>query len=73
MVIVGVVTNPGEEEEEIISLQDAVQRRRLDLGQGVYWHPTQRQFISMVEAMNNGWIKASCSNNFSLVCSEEAV
>ena len=57
MMIVGVVRNPGADEEEVMSMQDAVQAGILDLAQGLYYNSSTRQHISMVEAMNSGWVK----------------
>lgn len=57
MMIVGVVRNPGDEEEEVMSMQEAVEADILDLAQGLYYNSRTRERISMVEAMNSGWIK----------------
>lgn len=57
MMIVGVVRNPGEADEQVLSMQDAVTLGILDLAQGLYYNSRTRQHISMIEAMNNGWIK----------------
>ena len=58
MVITGVVLNPGADDDEIIlSMQDAVSRGLLDLQNGLYHNFTTGEDISFVEAMNNGYIK----------------
>ena len=57
MMIVGVVSNPGEDEENVMSMQEAVEAGILDLSQGLYFNRKTRKSISMVEAMNFGWIK----------------
>ena len=62
MVIVGVVRNPGHEPEDVLSLQDAVNLGILDLSQGLYYNNNTRQHISMMEAMNSGWIKVGLKN-----------
>ena len=67
MVIVGVVRNPGQEPEQVLSLQDAVNMGILDLSQGVYYNTDTKQHISMMEAMNNGWIKVSSCVIFMLL------
>lgn len=61
MVITGVVANPGSaaDDEVILSMQDAVSRGLLDLENGLYRNPTSGDNISMIEAMNNGFIKVS--------------
>lgn len=57
MMIVGVVTNPGAAEENVISLQEAVESGILDFNAGEYVNPLTRRRIPMVEAINTGWIK----------------
>ena len=58
MVITGVVRNPGTDDDEIIlSMQDAVSQGLLDLQNGLYHNFTTGEDISFVEAMNNGYIK----------------
>ena len=57
MVITGVVSNPEGENEEILSMQDAVNQRLLDLENGLYHNRTTGEKMSMIEAMNAGYIK----------------
>lgn len=60
MVITGIVQNPGSDEDEIIlSMQDAVAHGILDLQNGLYHNPTTKESLSFVEAMNCGYIKVS--------------
>lgn len=68
MVIKGVLLNPGVEEEDevMLSMQEAVARGILDLANGLYYNSTTRQKMSVIEAMNNGYIKVSCSLLLSL-------
>lgn len=60
MVITGVVANPGadeDEEEIVLSMQDAVSQGILDLQNGTFFNSTTRESISFIEAMNSGYIK----------------
>lgn len=60
MMIVGVVANPGQAgagDEQVISMQEAVDAGILDFSNGLYVNPLTKQSMSMVEAMNAGWIK----------------
>ncbi|XP_067932421.1 serine-rich adhesin for platelets-like isoform X2 [Watersipora subatra] len=57
MVITGVVSNPEGENEEILSMQDAVNQGLLDLENGLYHNRTTGEKMSMIEAMNAGYIK----------------
>lgn len=57
MMIVGVVTNPGERNENVISLQEAVKIGILDLGQGLYYNQKTNEMIPMMTAISSGWVK----------------
>ena len=57
MVITGVVSNPGKEEETILSMQDAVSQGLLNLQNGLYHNLTTGEQMSMIDAMNSGYIK----------------
>jgi len=60
MMIVGVVTNPDSQRgEEVVSMQEAVAAGILDLAQGLYYNSTTGQYVSMVDAMNKGYVKVS--------------
>lgn len=59
MVITGVVSNPGADEETVLSMQDAVGQGLLDLENGWYRNLTTGDKVSMIEAMNTGLIKVS--------------
>ena len=59
MVITGVVSNPGADEEKILSMQDAVSQGLLDLQSGLYHNLTTGDKMSMIDAMNSGYIKVS--------------
>lgn len=62
MVIKGVVLNPGsndDEDEIILSMQDAVEKGILDLANGLYVNSITNEKMPLIEAMNNGYIKVS--------------
>jgi len=56
-VIKGIVSNPGEEEEIIVSLQDAIDTGIIDPANGLYVNKKTRISIAIPQAMNEGFIK----------------
>ncbi|XP_067948243.1 dystonin-like isoform X2 [Watersipora subatra] len=56
-VITGIVSNPGEEPEKIISLQDAIDCGIIDPNRGLYINKATRNFFPIPQAMNEGLIK----------------
>lgn len=57
MVITGVLTYPGTDKESVLSMQDAVEQGLLDFRNGLYLNLTTGERVSMVDAMNTGYIK----------------
>lgn len=58
-VITGIVCNPGTEPEEIVSLQDAIDRGIIDPARGLYVNKLTYASIPIPQAMNEGLIKVS--------------
>ena len=65
MMIVGVVTNPGERSENVISLQEAVTSGLIDLGQGLYYNQKTKETVPMMRAISSGWVKVQA---IAIVC-----
>lgn len=59
MVITGVLRNPGSDEETLLSMSEAVSQGLLDLENGLYRNTSTNENMSMIEAMNRGYIKVS--------------
>lgn len=55
--ITGIVSNPGCEPENIISLQDAIDRQIIDPNRGLYINKSTYASIAISQAMNEGLIK----------------
>jgi len=58
-VITGIVSNPGEESEVIISLQDAIDCGIIDPEQGLYVNRETLTSMPIPQAMNEGLIKVT--------------
>ena len=63
-VITGIVCNPGREPEEIISLQDAIDRGIIDPARGLYVNKITYASIPIPQAMNEGLIKVSLPHSY---------
>ena len=58
-VITGIVSNPGEDPEKIVSLQDAIDRGIIDPNRGLYVNRLTYKSMPIPQAMNEGLIKVT--------------